>query len=234
MEEQIDKLTDAQLLERWRTDLEELSNEITTIFLNQTVFNALHESLVAARGSNIVGDYLDRSYDQAQAVAIRRLVDIDHRARSLRTVLTEMRERCAAVTRDDFIDHAPRSVAVKRSQAADVERLDQQQAAEEFDRLAGTGAAHMPPSVPQKALDDLDRLDGIKRFVDTQIAHADRTPGAQVMPSELGEAVADLETHLNNVTRILSCAEHRPSLLTIIGEWFTPFAGDDRDQPASE
>ena len=233
MDQQIGHLSDTEVVKRWRADLEELSNEITTVFLNRTVFKALHESLVAAGGGNIVGDYLVRTYHQAQAVAIRRLADRDHRARSLRTVLAEMRERCSAVTRADFTEHAPTSNAVDPAQAADIERLDRIAASEDFDRLAGAGATHMPASIPQEALHDLDRLDNIKQLVDTRIAHADREPAAPVIAADLDQAIDELESHLNNLTRILSAPEHRPSQLSIIDDWFTPFIGDDRAQKST-
>jgi hypothetical protein len=83
----------------------------------------------------------------------------------------QLLERCYAVTCADFVECAPRTKAVNKDQAADLEAFDERDASTLFDSLAGVNAVHMSVSVPQKALAALDRLNKIKNFVDQYVAH---------------------------------------------------------------
>lgn len=113
------------------------------------------------------------------------------------------------------------------NQQDDVERLDRERNSEDFDRIAGgPNVDHVPAHVFEQYQADLERLSCVKVVVDKQIAHRDRTPSETMTCGELDEAIDDLEIHLDNIGLILDGRHHASSDLSIVGDWFTPFAGN--------
>ena len=216
-----------ELRQRWRTDFAALRADIDAIFLNRQVYRRLADSLRAAEGSSIVDDYLRRSYLSTQTIVIRRLSDTDNRSVSLANILVEMSAHAPALTRAAYLDLAPAANAIDVNQRDDIEKLARERNSEDFDRIAGgPNVDHVPTDVFEQYRADLERLSGVNGLVNKQIAHRDRTPSETITWGELDEAIDDLETHLNNIGLILDGRHHASSELSIVGDWFTPFAGD--------
>lgn len=197
--------SDGDVLERWEEHLGDLWREVVQIKMQRQLFKELDGEIGRAKvsGSDLVTDYLRRSYRDTQAMAIRTLVDRDLRSRSFYNLLEEMAQRCSLLSRERFrIRHK-----LNEKDAAELGiQEDDLTVYDKFDKIAGgPDVAHVPASVFYDYQDQLvEAVGAVKRFTDKLIAHRDLRSAPELTWGELDGAIDSLESHVNNVALALN------------------------------
>jgi len=127
-------------------------------------------------------DFHQENYSAAQAIAIRRQADQDHRTCSLAVLIAEMRDNPEVLTREDHVsllgDRADSDLLTQRAHAG-------------FDKLAG-GGDHLDPRIAKDDLAELqDRARKVRTYVNQHVAHDQATPTMTTLPTfgDLHEAI---------------------------------------------
>jgi hypothetical protein len=198
---EVDGLSDAELLERWKADYETLAADVRTIHRRRIIFNELDDEMVcrAAKESGyVVERFLRPMYGDAQAVTLRRLNDDDPRTVSFRRLVEEVRLRPSVLSRAHYIETA-------LARLIDPDDDDRRIANLMFDHIAGAGCDEVPDSVLDGYLTQLgEDFARVQEFVDTNVAHRDRVSGAGLTWHELDTAIDHLEGRMNDIGHLLT------------------------------
>ncbi len=214
--------SDDERLQLWIDDFHLLAQLVYTVFMRREIFEELDDALVRNGGAHtsiLCDSFLRPMYAESQATLLRRLGDNDPDSRSFRRLLLDMQAHSHLLTRERYVGFYLRD----DGEGADSleERMWLQRAHDAFDRMAGTGEAHIPAERLAEHLAALDAdLRTVKRFVDRRVAHFDRRSGDMTW-GDLNAAMESIEKHLEVIGSILTASTHlaRPA---IQGDWKAP------------
>lgn len=203
-------------VDKWCRWLDAIDQEVTTIWLNRTVWQGLNE-IVRQNGRLPASHFLEflaQTYVTSQAAAIRRQAEADlSRVVSLGGLLTEIAEEPQLLSRALYVWRRPPGEQWLGHRTFD----------EEF---AHPGDDHIDPS---RVCADKTRLEGaaapIKRYVDHHIAHYDRKRKLEEIPTfpDLDAAIDTLGLLLQRYLLLLKGLDRDQVAPAIAYDWTAPF-----------
>ena len=149
--------------EKWCRWLKEIDRELTDVYLNRALWRAVNE-IVRAKPDMPPSHFFDLqalNYSTAQAVAVRRQAEVSDRVVTLGRLLKDIFDFPEVLTRQRYVALYPWG----RQYFGDLY----------FNKWAGEGGNHVDPANVWSDLDDLyQKCEGVRRYVDTRLAHAER------------------------------------------------------------
>jgi hypothetical protein len=164
-------MTDEERFQRWQQWIEEICNQVTSLFAFRHIYKVVRQIVVSnprlRETPSIFWWWLDYAYGTTMLIGLRRLVDRSKEAISLYRLLDDIRKHPEALSRERY----RRLLESLRKQQDDVV----QTANAVFDELCGRGKPHIDP----KSVDeDLTRLDEaarkVRELADKRVAHYDQ------------------------------------------------------------
>jgi hypothetical protein len=205
------------LYEKWKTWLNQITDETHTLFVYRDYWRGLAEMTKANDDipPSTIFDALGVWYGTTQATSIRRQLDDDRRSISFRNLLTDIAAHPEVLTRERHLrlwDGDPRDWA---------RELGRKQGNANFDGFAGKGNDQIDPALTK---DDLDRLlsigEPVKKFVNKAVAHTDeKALGGTSTYTELNAAIDQLGDLLTKYSSLLTA--------TIVSALLEPVHVDD-------
>jgi hypothetical protein len=154
-------------------------------------------------------EFMVDTYITTQAIAVRRQADLDGRVASLARLISEIRNKPGAITREYWIGQW-------RDDLFDGEWIQREAERGWAEQYAGDVGDYLDPSIPAADLAALrDGSGKVKRFVDQHIAHSE-----DMIHQPDPEQPADVEAAATGAT--LSAKEVH-EVVDLIGEQFTKY-----------
>lgn len=174
----------------WLALLDRIEREVHQLEEHRQAWRKLSDATSPSDGSSGHA-WLGNLYFRSQALGVRRMVDGDRRAGSFKRLLHKMTEDCVRLTRGWYVESA----------AGTAEDADAQ-----FTRYADPWrSGHLDSEVPREDLRTLESsCNGIKRYVDQYVTHAQLDPDAMAPdPPDVDAAIDILLALLAKYTLLL-------------------------------
>lgn len=200
--------------DKWRRWLKVVDGEVTTTFLRREVWRNVVSIIQAnpAMPPSHFFDFLAHGYMTTQAMAVRRLADVDSRVTSMGVLLLEVAKYPETLSRDRFVSQYPWGTQHLGDRA--------------FDDFAGEGLSHIDPVRVQADLDKLrSAAEATKRYVDRHIAHTDKKRKPADIPSfsELDNAIETSGALLKRYLLLFEQVDRDPIAPIPQYDWIAPF-----------
>lgn len=195
-------IDEATVIEGWRQDVLEFADDVWMLSARRQVFLELDREL-EREGSQSAAwfrrNVLRPLYGDAQAVAVRRLVDGHRRSKSFVRLLDEMIKHPSLLSRKRYLE----LIAARRTGGEEADEVGLANSL--FDDLAGVATDHV--SVERlRELRSVLIADGerVKAHVDQYVAHRDRSPDFDPATwDDLNIAIDRMATALGQVGRLV-------------------------------
>ena len=182
----------------WKHWIGQLANAITTVMVYREIWGMMAAAIDAnpAIPRTLAIDYLAGTYTQSQAVAVRRLVDLDPDVISLARLLDSIAAHPRLIARDWWIGQ--------------FEEIDRRAAAREWDATFGGAVRdYVDPQIVASDLSDLRaEADRVKTLVDKVVAHrVENYSGPMVTQSDLNAALDTIGQLFQKYYKLVLVAE---------------------------
>lgn len=172
--------------------LEIIFQDVQDLLLDDHIFWELQKVVEAnpefTEASGLFTQWIASSFVQATAVGVRRQAKVDIDSISLARFLAEVEKYPSLVSRAHYMS----LYAGKDAWLLEIGEDD-------FNTVAGVGAANLPMAVAQKQMADLKAaVRGIEHYVDRRVAHYDTRGLARATPT-----FTDLTTSLQTLERLI-------------------------------
>lgn len=159
-----------QRIEKWQRWIDgQMKTEIVSMHLHRDTWQQVQQIIRdnGALPDSYWWEFMGDTYAIAQAVAVRRQVDVHKDVASLGKLISEVSEEPQLITRDFWIDLWDTSDRIDLAFA-------QRAWAKQF---GGESGNHLDPAIPLADLDALRTSSAsVTRYVDRHLAHSDRNP----------------------------------------------------------
>ena len=200
---------------QWAATLDANHMDLLRLHLRAEVVEALDDEIVRSQrpgGAMLLEQVIRPMYADAQALCVRRLIDKGKRTDSLYRLLTSMADHPELLSRESY-----RRLYIEGG--GDPDYADQ-----DFDQLAGDGAARVARDALLALRSDLWAAgETVKRYVDQHVAHRDATPSGGLTWGQLKAAIHNL-SELSERIRIMLLGVHRASVPFVDPGWRSVFA----------
>jgi len=174
---------------RW---LEVIFSDVEDLLLDNHMFWELQEIVrnnrQFAEASGLFTQWMASAFVQATAVGVRRQAKANDNSVSLKRFLIEVQKYPSLVSREHYM-------SLYEGMEAWLTELGQR----DFDRVAGEGSSHLPVTLAEEHLSELDQaVKKIEHYVDKRIAHYDKGLLACSTPT-----FADLSNALKTIEKLV-------------------------------
>jgi hypothetical protein len=195
--------------------LEAIYGDVQHMMVNDYLFWEFQKVVRAndnfKNASGLFTKFLAESYTQSAAVGIRRHAKLSDDGFSVMRFLIEIQKYPQLVSRAHYIN------LYKGTEEWQVDMGQRH-----FDRVAGTGSAHIPSGLPERQMIEVKAaLSNIEHFVDRRVAHRDKRDLARPLPkfAEVTDAIKALETIVIMYWGLLKGGSLSTLLPTIQYDW---------------
>lgn len=169
--------------------LEVVSRDVEDLLLDDHVFWQLQDVVRRnprfATASGLFTQWMATAFVQATAIGVRRQAKADDDSVSLRRFLLGVQKYPSLVSREHYM-------SLFKGEHPDLIEAGQL----EFDDVAGAGQPHLPSTIADGHLRELDgAVGGIEHYVDRRVAHYDKRGLARPTPTlgDLSDALKTIE-----------------------------------------
>ena len=198
---------------KWVRCLDIIKKDVTSLSVSRHIFWAVQEMIEANRKIQLASTFykwMGSAYGVYQSIGLRRQVDPRRGTISFRALLEEIARQPAVISRKRY-------VALYRNPVHREEVADQH-----FDKFAGVGQPHVNRAMVKEDRDQLIRkIEGMKDYVDTRIAHYDPQRGPTSLPTygDLDDCLDLVEALLIKYLAVLRAEAHLDILPTWQYDW---------------
>lgn len=194
---------------KWLTWSGRIQKEIVNCHAERIVWREMVDKLDEHRPESVpFRNHYTRLYADAQAMAIRRLVDRDNEVESLTRLISEMRIDRDVMTRSRYIAMRPQ---------------DPDRAARRFDELFGDGCEHLRLDLLTGDLEELDRVSGpVRRRANHRIAHMTTKALSPMRFADIHGALEAISTTYNRYGQLLHVSDI-DTVPALAYDWKAPF-----------
>lgn len=214
-------------LEEW---IPRIQQEIHDLHHRREIHDGMMEMLDRAGDADtgVFRAAFHRMYLESQLTAIRRQADTDSRTISLRRLIGQLNHHRSEFTRDWFVDRWLAGFGEGRDETRNQIEINMhtEMANLAFDKFADDGS---PNRLGGRALAaDLERLSSatsaVSRYVDTQVAHSDRSaPPVETTYDEFHASMDELGALLQRYHLLITQNSLVSAKPTIQADWRRPF-----------
>ncbi len=206
------KLSADERLELWRDWLDGLKKEIGDRHVERGIWREMTDALDAKLPHSVAfRNHYARLYVDAQAMAIRRLTDKDHRVQSVARLLIEIRLHRDVMTRSRFIGLRPSDEAARSGVM--------------FDREFGLGSDHVADETLARDLDELAKTsEAVRHLANKRVAHMTGTRPRQMTFEDRHTSLDVISKIFTRYYRLLNQVDLDP-VPSLADDWRRPFRG---------